>query len=171
MASQFGRGAIRSWNQFHKRDNLLVSLDGSADHRRSKNRWMAVEHRFDLSRIYVEPETNDQLLRTAYDKQVLVFEPREITRVEPSFRINRGCSFLWSPVIALHHIRTAHPQFADFAIGHRIAVGTDQLHFNPRQYAAYRNIRVRGFWPCLGNRGRALRYAVSIVEHQTEKTF
>src|ERR1700723_698328 len=101
---------------------------------------MRVQNRFNFRWVDVLSEANDQFLASTNDEEISVLEAGQVARVEPSLGIDRSSRLLWRVIITLHHIRTAHPQFADFSLGDRLLIGAYQLHFHSRQNPAHRRV-------------------------------
>ena len=64
------------------------SLDRAPNDSRTHYRGMRVQRRFDLGRINIISEANDQFFGSADDEKISVFEPGKIAGVEPSFWID-----------------------------------------------------------------------------------
>src|SRR5689334_9679422 len=78
--------------ELNERDNLFASCsscDRPADHSGTSDGWVRVQYSFYFGRIHIQPKTDDQLCRSALDKQITVLQSRQIARVEPTIAANR----------------------------------------------------------------------------------
>ena len=66
----------------------------------------------------------------------------------------------------------AHPEFSDFALGHGLLIGADQLHFYARKHGADGCVGARGIFDAhLRDAGRAFGDAVAVMQRQAEEAF
>ncbi len=117
-------------------DDFFVAFDGAADYGGAQDGGMRVEDGFDFGGIDVEAEADDEFFGASDDKEVAVAELGEVTGIEPAFAIDCGGGFFRSAVVALHHVGSADPEFADFAGRDRIFFAIDEFHFDTRENAA-----------------------------------
>ena len=70
---------------------------------------MSIQHRFDFGGVDIKAAADNQVLGSADDKQISIFQTRQVAGIEPSFFVDSGCRFLRGAIIALHHIRARLP--------------------------------------------------------------
>src|SRR5262249_21835328 len=125
------------WQNLDESHNLLVAGDGTANHRGLHHHLVRIENRLDLGRIHIETRADDQLLSPPDDEEELAVGPSEAAGVEPAVAIDRLGRELRCSIIAEHHIRAAHVQFADLAVWNRRALEVDQTILDSRQKLSY----------------------------------
>ena len=102
--------------QLHVGHDLLVGVDGAADHGRLHDRRVRIQDRFDLGRIDVEARADDQLLGAADDEQASPSKrARSPVLNQPSLSIAAAVA-IRRAVVAAHHVGAAHMQLADLAV-------------------------------------------------------
>src|ERR1700722_12545238 len=116
----------------HDFPSVFRSLIRPSNHRRAHDGRMCVQHGLNFRWVNVLSKPDDQFLRTANDEKISLLETSEVPRVEPSLRVEGRRRPLRSPIVPLHHIRTAHPKFADLPVNHRLAIGPHQLNLHAR---------------------------------------
>ena len=91
-------------------------LIGHTNHGDVGNLWMRNQQRFQLGGRDLEALVLDQFLESIHDRDVVVFvDHGDVSRVEPTVRIDRAAGCLVVVEVALHHLRAPDPQFARFA--------------------------------------------------------
>src|SRR5438046_7628900 len=104
MFSQFVSCNSRSWLGLNNCDDVC-SANGICTRPpndcRTHNCRMAVEYRFDFGGVNVMPVTYDQILATAYEKEVCAVHSAKVVRVEPSFSIDSSGSLLRRSIVSL----------------------------------------------------------------------
>src|ERR1039457_3557618 len=112
---------------------------------------MRVQNRFDLHRVDILSEADDQFLGSANDKKRAVLKTGKVTCVEPSLSINR-CSFLLRRmIVAFHDVGTADPHPPRLSVSNWPLIGSDQLDLHPWEHLAHRGIRSMLANESLGN--------------------
>ncbi len=53
-------------------------------------------------------EQRPDVFGTPHDAEISVFQPSQIARVEPSFRIDSSSRFLWGSIVTFHNVRPAY---------------------------------------------------------------
>src|ERR1700687_6027310 len=99
-------------------------------------RGTSVQHRLNFGGVDIESAVNNQILRASDDGKISVLEPGEVASVKPSFGIDHRSGLFWRPVVALHNIGAAHPQFTHLPVRHRLAVASHEFNLNTRKSLA-----------------------------------
>ena len=69
--------------------------------------------------------------------------PRHVAGVEPAVRVDRPRRQFRIPVVAAHHVGSAHPQLAGLAGRHGAALRIDDADLDAGNRGAYRAIAAR----------------------------
>ncbi len=94
-------------------DHLLQNLSRQSDHLHFTDSRIALHHLFNLTRRNVFSPADDHILHPACNIQKIPrVQVSQVSRMQPSFRIDHLCRFLRKPVISLHDIITAHTDFS-----------------------------------------------------------
>ncbi len=95
---------------------------------------------------------------------------RSPVRSQPVARDRRG-GCLRIAIVAVHHVRSANPQFAD-RTGVDVAPGdVDDAHFHAGDRRANGCVCARRVQPRLRHRGRSFRQSVAVVQREPEPAF
>src|SRR5580692_10826924 len=130
---------------------------------------MTVQHCLNFGRVDIESMADDQVFRSSDDEKISIIQPSQITGIEPSFGINSSGCLLGSAIVALHDVRSPHPQLARFTFSYWFAVGADQLYFNTRERWPYGVVAARRLDTRLRDGGRTFRHPIAVVKRHAEK--